>query len=52
MKFVFVVILFFLSVSVFSQHTNLFLGESYSLDINKVLYTQDVDKHTSFKNLI
>ena len=52
MKFVFVIILFFLSVSVFSQHTNLFLGESYSLDINKVLYTQDVDKHTSFKPIL
>ena len=50
-QFVFVV-LTILSFAGYSQHTNLLLGRNYSSDINKVLYTQESDIHTSFKPIL
>ena len=50
-QFVFVV-LTILCFTGYSQHTNLLLGRNYSSDINKVLYTQESDIHTSFKSIL
>ena len=50
-QFVFVVLSIFSFVG-YSQHTNLLLDRSYSSDINKVLYTEEPEIHTSFKPII
>ena len=47
-----VVVLSILSFAVHSQHTNLLLGRNYSSDINKVLYTEAPEIHTSFKPIL
>ncbi|MEC7864121.1 MAG: hypothetical protein VYB55_03565 [Bacteroidota bacterium] len=52
MKQIFVVILCVISFASYSQHTNLLLGRNYSSDINKVLYTEPLEIHTSFKPIL
>ena len=52
MKHFFLFVLSVLSFTVYSQHTNLLLGRSYSTDINKILYTEGPEIHTSFKPIL
>ena len=52
MKQLVFVVLTILCFTGYSQHTNLLLGRNYSSDINKVLYTQESDIHTSFKPIL
>ena len=52
MKQFFFVVLSIFSFASYSQHTNLFLGRNYTSDINKILYTEELDIHTSFKPII
>jgi len=45
--------LFFLAFNLANaQHTNLFLGNAYSSNFNHLIYSNDVNYHTSFKPLI
>ena len=37
---------------IYSQHVNLLLNRSYSTDINKLLYTNKSDVHTSMKPIL
>ncbi len=52
MKQFFFLLLSFISFSAYTQHTNFLLGKSYSSDINKMLYIEDMDLHTSFKPIL
>ena len=52
MKKFFFYFLFFISFEGNSQHTNLLLGRNYSAEINKVLYTNQLGVHTSFKPIL
>ena len=45
-------ILLFFSFDVYSQHINLLLARNYSSDINKLLYTDASDVHTSMKPIL
>ena len=45
--------LFFLCVlNVYSQHSNLMLGNSYSSNFNQLIYAEESNLHTSFKSII
>lgn len=46
------IVLSFLALTGYTQHINLLLGKNYSADINKVLYTEYKDIHTSFKPIL
>ena len=52
MKYFFCNILLFFSFDIYSQHVNLLLNRSYSTDINKILYTNKSDVHTSMKPIL
>ncbi len=52
MKQFFSVVLSILAFVSYSQDINLLLGRNFSSDINKVLYTEDPEIHTSFKPII
>jgi len=52
MKKFFFVVLVVLSFASYSQHNNLLLDRNYSSDINKLLYTKDLEVHTSFKPIL
>ena len=52
MKHFFLAVFSFIYLCSYSQHTNLFLGRSYTSDINRVLYTADSSIHSSFKPII
>ena len=52
MKYFLCSILLFFSFDVYSQHINLLLARNYSSDINKLLYTDASDVHTSMKPIL
>lgn len=52
MKQFLIVLLLFFSLFNYSQNIDLFLGRSYTADINKALYNHDLNIHTSFKPIL
>ena len=52
MKQFFFVVFSIFSFTSYSQHTNLLLGRNYTSDLNKILYTEELDIHTSFKPIL
>ena len=49
---IFLFLFFLTNLSLYSQHSNLLLGNNYSSNFNYLIYNQDVDCHTSFRPLI
>ena len=49
---IFLIFALFSKLDLYAQHTNLFLGNGYSSNLNQIIYTDKSNYHTSFKPII